>query len=268
MPRRGKRLCRSPSYDATTTDSECSEPEGDEFAPLETGWFAAVPIQEGDSGPISMSFALVIEAPSDGVPGTGLLVETLAGVRAAGASEEQLERREGLFLTNTHVSLETATKMTPGLEPLLKHLFWETDLGPESSLEVLKMSRQYFDYLEQVRKHGISDAVPECCLALLDVPLHRGSAKTAAEVASLRRLLGRHSPKLASYACDDICVACGARKRCTFVLGGHPLGSDCAEVLRRASPVCRLVARLQRRTQLPYPHDFQRMLEDAGALGQ
>ena len=30
--------------------------------------------------------------------------------------------------------------------------------------------------------------------------------------------------------------------------------------------MCRLVDQLQRREQLPYPHEFQRMLEDAGAL--
>lgn len=259
----------SSAYSATTDESvtvdtgpRSTERDDDapRFAVPTVGSIASVPMQIGDGGDISMSLALVIS------PTTGLLLETTEALREDGCTEDLERREKGLWLTNTHVSLETAYAMPPGLEPMIVGLYWETEVGGDASLEVMEMSRNYAEYLDAVRKHGIAAAVPETLRAQLDAPLHRGAPKTTAEVEQLQRLVARHPVKRAAYPRDATCVACGSKKPCSYNLGTFPLGSDCAEVLRRAAPMCRLVDQLQRREQLPYPHEFQRMLEDAGAL--
>lgn len=239
--------------------TECDD-DAPQFAVPTVGSIASVPMQIGDGGLISMSLALVIS------PTMGLLLETAKGLREDGCTEDLGRWKMGLWLTNTHVSLETAYAMTPGFEAMIVGLYWEIEVGGDASLEVMEMSRHYAEYLGAVRKDGIAAAVPETLRAQLHVPLHRGAPKTTAEVEQLQRLVARHPVKRAAYPRDATCVACGSKKPCSFNLGTFPLGSDCAEVLRRAAPMCRLVDQLQSREQLPYPHEFQRMLEDAGAL--
>ena len=247
------------SGDTEPRSTECDD-DAPQFAVPTVGSIASVPMQIGDGGLISMSLALVIS------PTMGLLLETAKGLREDGCTEDLGRWKMGLWLTNTHVSLETAYAMTPGFEAMIVGLYWETEVGGDASLEVMEMSRHYAEYLDAVRKHGIAAAVPETLRAQLDVPLHRGAPKTTAEVEQLQRLVARRPVTRAAYPRDATCVACGSKKPCSFNLGTFPLGSDCAEVLRRAAPMCRLVDQLQRREQLPYPHEFQRMLEDAGAL--
>ena len=261
----------SSAYSATTDTDESAtadtgprsterDDDDPQFAVPAVGSIASVPMQIGDGGLISMSLALVIS------PTMGLLLETAEGLREDGCTEDLERREKGLWLTNTHVSLETAYATTPGFEAMIVGLYWETEVGGDASLEVMEMSRHYAEYLGAVRKDGIAAAVPETLRAQLDVPLHRGAPKTKAEVEQLQRLVARRPVTRAAYPRDATCVACGSKKPCSFNLGTFPLGSDCAEVLRRAAPMCRLVDQLQRREQLPYPHEFQRMLEDAGAL--
>lgn len=278
MPRRRIRdPSRSPSPVDTETDTESehepkrarSESPAEEiYAELKPGDIAAVPTRI--NGETHMSLALVCEAPNEeeGVEGEGWYLETNADVRAAGCIDPRLTRREGLWLGNTPVSLETAYKMSDGFDEMIVGLFWEVNHGPESTREVLEMSRQYAEYLRAVRKDGIAGAVPESCRGQLNAALNRGPAKTDAEIDRLRRLLSRHDPERMPFSKKTICVACGSTKQCTHRLGQFPLGRDCAHVLRGAKKVCDLVDALQKRARLPYPHEFQRMLEDAGALGQ
>lgn len=274
MPRR---LQRSVSNDSDWENDESlsskrskssSSPEPDEaYASLSVGSVVGVPVKLAD-GLIRMSLALVIEAPNAASPGTGLFLETNHDLRSEGCDDDRLTRRTGLWLSNTHVSLETAYRMTDGFDAMIVGLFWETDHGPESSRDVSEMTRQYRDYISSVRDVGLSSAVPESCRAILNAALHRGAAKTDAELLRLRNLLSRHAPRRLPYSADTVCVACGAQKRCSHILGDFPVGGDCARALLKAKEVCDLVAKLQRRKRLPYPHEFQRWLEDAGALGQ
>ena len=283
MPRRRLRRTPSPSPEPVVTETDSSECETDysekrarrsespvdeTYAPIRVGTIAGVPtIIDGRT---FMSMALVIEAPNEatGNPGVGLFLETNADLRAAACTDDRIQRREGLWLSNTHVSLETAYAMSEGFEDMIVGLFWECDHGPESTREVSEMTRPYADYLRAVRKHGIGGAVPECCRGPLDAALNRGPPKTDAEIYRLRHLLSQHDPERMSYSERTVCIACGSTKKCSYRLGQFALGSDCASVLRKAKRVCDLVDTLQKRTRLPYPHEFQAMLEDAGALGQ
>jgi hypothetical protein len=253
-------------YDSKRARSE--SPAEEIYAELKEGDVAAVPTRI--NGETYISLALVIQAPNKdkGVPGTGLFLETSAEVRAAGCADPRPPEKEGLWLTNTHVSLETAYKMSEGFEKMILGLFWEVNHGPESTREVLDMTRQYAEYLCAVRKESIAGAVPECCRGELNAALSRGAPKTDAEIDRLRHLLSQHDPERMPFSKKTVCVACGSTKQCTHRLGQFPLGRDCAHVLRGAKKVCDLVDALQKRTQIPYPHEFQRMLEDAGALGQ
>ena len=273
MPRRALRRRRSPSPVSSEASSKSSRrsssPESvaeERFAPLRAGDIVCVPVRE--EGETSMSLALVIEAPGSG-SGMGLLLEAKEDLHRDGCVDPRVDRRGGFYITNTHVSLETATALSPGImamifgEGHLSGLYWETDLGPESTRVVMELTPQYREYIDAVRKHGLADAVPESCRAKLDAALHRGGPKTDAEKQRLQRLLMRHDPVVASYPDETVCVACGAFKRCSHLLGHFPLGGDCARELRRVKPVCDFVYELQRQSRIPYPHDFQRMLEDA-----
>ena len=155
-----------------------------------------VPIQEGDAGKISMCFALVIREPSESSPGAGLLLEPTAG--------RPDERGNGFLLTNTHVSLETATALDRRTAALLWRMIvglnWETIVGGSSSLTVLRLSPHWAEYLEAVREHGIAEAVPAVCRAQLDGPLHRGPPKTSEQVEELRRLVAEYTVEQAPYA--------------------------------------------------------------------
>ena len=60
---------------------------------------------------MSLCLALVIAAPTGSLPGTGLLLETKTDLEAEGCVDERVKQHKGLWLTNTHVSLETAYAM-------------------------------------------------------------------------------------------------------------------------------------------------------------
>lgn len=258
----GSSVCSAETMARAEPAGSCGEVGAPEFEDTKAGHMVCVPIQEGDAGKISVHFAMVIREPSEWSGGVGLLLEPTAG--------RPDERGNGFLLTNTHVSLETATALDRRAAALLWRMIvglnWETVVDGSSSLTVLRMSPHYAEYLEAVREHGIAEAVPAVCRAQLDGPLHRGAPKTREEVEELQRLVAEHIVEQAPYACEAICVACGSAKPCSYSLGPYPLGADCAEVIRRVAPVCRLVDELQGMTQIPYPHEFQRMLEDAGVL--
>jgi hypothetical protein len=285
---------RSPSpesegYVVTTTDSSDTErsetpdpkrsrrsesPADETYREPRVGTLVGLPMRDGDDGETSLCIGLVIEEPTATSSGQALLLETSFDLDADGCTDPRVERRGGYWLTNTHVPLDSATAMAPGIteamigEGRISGGYWEMELGPESTRELIELTPQFREYLDAVRKHGLKDAVPESCRARLDAALNRGAPKTDAEQRSLLRLLTRNDPERVLYTDDAVCIACGSMKRCSHQLGAHPLGGDCARVLRAAKPICELVHKLQRQTQLPYPHDFQRMLEDAGALGQ
>ena len=262
----GSSVCSAETMARTEPGGSCGEAGAPEFEDTKAGHMVCVPVQDGDAGKISASFALVIREPSglpSGLsPGAGLLLEPTAG----GPDE----RRNGFLVTNTHVSLETATALDRRAAALLWRMIvglnWETMVDGSSSLTVLRLSPHWAEYLEAVREHGIAEAVPAVCRAQLDGPLHRGPPKTPEQVEELRRMVAEYTVEQAPYACKAICVACGSAKPCSYSLGPYPLGADCAEVIRRVAPACRLVDELQGMTQIPYPHEFQRMLEDAGVL--
>lgn len=254
----GSSVCSAETMARTEPGGEAGAPE---FEDTKAGHMVCVPIQEGDAGKISMCFALVIREPSESSPGAGLLLEPTAG--------RPDERGNGFLVTNTHVSLETATALDRRAAALLWRMVvglnWETMVDGSSSLTVLRLSPHWAEYLEAVREHGIAEAVPAVCRAQLG-RLHRGPPKTRGQVEELRRMVAEYTVGQAPYACEAICVACGSAKPCSYSLGPYPLGADCAEVIRRVAPACRLVDELQGMTQIPYPHEFQRMLEDAGVL--
>jgi len=277
-PKRSRRLRRSPSPETDGSDSEPSRrsesPADETFLEPRVGDVVGIPMRHGEHGRTSLCIALVIKEQTATSSGLALLLETRFDLEADGCTDPRVERRGGYWLTNTHVPLDNATALSPGIteaiigEGRISGAFWEMELGPESTREIVELTPQFREYLNAVRKHGLKDAVPESCRAKLDAALHRGRPKTEAELKRLFGLLSGHEPERAPYTAEDICVACGAMKKCSHLLGQFPLGSDCARALRTVTPICELVVRLQRQTQLPYPHDFQRMLEDAGALGQ
>lgn len=262
--KRSKRLIRrSPSLEPEEVHDD-SEPD-EEYAPLLPGHVAAVPMTMDDG--IRMCLALVVREPAGSEPGLGWLLETNHDIRVeggAGVEHDPLLDGEGrLFLSNTAVSLGSAYLMQTGFEEI-SGLFWETELG---SRELLRMTPQYRQYLAEVRTHGIRNAVPEACSAVIRAALQRGAPKSDAHVRRLCSLLGDGEPQRMSYAVTTHCIACGAQKNCAYSLGGSPLGSDCAGVLAAARPACIAVRRLQARKRIAYPHEFQTMLEDAGVLG-
>ena len=268
--RDSKRVAVDTATDSSSSDDEEPEnPSQETYAPLRVGSIAGVPMRDGDDGIVSLCLALVIAAPTGSLPGTGLLLETKTDLEAEGCIDERVKRRKGLWLTNTHVSLETAYAMCAGItamvlgEHFISGLYWETDHGDHSTRDVSEISPQFREYVDAVRADGLGGAVPESCRAKLDAALQRGAPKTKGQMRSLFKLLSRNEPEPVPYMVEGVCIACGTVKQCSHRLGDFPLGSDCARVLTAAKPVCDFVRDLQRRTQLPYPHDFQQRLEDA-----
>ena len=264
MPRSKRRLERSPSESSLESAPESTAECEQRYARLRVGHIAAVPVVMDDE--IRMCLALVAEAPTESSVGEGWMIETTHDIRAeAGTTEDEniLMSNKGRFLSNTPVGLDTAYAMAEGYEALAG-LYWETELGNRA---LLPMTSHYRQYLEEVRKHGLQNAVPAACQAIVQAALSRGSPKSDAHVRKLCNLLGRHVPEMMPFSVSARCIACGAIKHCTKSLDGQPLGADCAAALASARPACVAVRRLQGRKRLPYPHDFQALLEDESVIG-
>ena len=245
---KAKRRRRISSSDSDS-DSDASQEESVALVPAS---MAAVPINT--AGKTTVRLAIVAEAPSETSQGTGWLIESARDIDP-GATQC------ALYISNTHVGLKGAYSCGHGLEHCLEGLYWETESPHPGARSILPITPQYRDYLSQVRHHGIAAAAPHACTAALNT-LARGTAPSKAHTNTIISILSTDTPVREPTPTTAVCYACRAVKSCTHSIAGHPLGSDCAKVLKDAQPACRLLKTLQSSTRLPYPHTFQFALQD------
>ena len=116
--------------------------------------------------------------------------------------DERVKRRKGLWLTNTHVSLETAYAMCAGItamvlgEHFISGLYWETDHGDHSTRDVSEMSPQFREYVDAVRADGLGGAVPESCRANPMLRCSEGHQRPRARCAACSNSCRETSPSL------------------------------------------------------------------------